>query len=137
MLGAKRLMRLVILRPKTGCISLKFALVRFEVRRRKWLLPPFVRTTLPVPVRRNRLEVALWVFSLTLPAFALRGIADCSFHTDFRQNKTADILLARGLSTSLGLTFQEAAFASLRLASFSTGACSGFSFFFAPPLPAG
>jgi hypothetical protein len=31
---------------------------------------------MPEPVRRNRLDVALWVFSFSLPdAFALRGIA--------------------------------------------------------------
>ena len=75
-------MRLMILRATTGCISLKFAFVRFEVRRRKWLLPPLVRTTLPEPVRRKRFEVALWVLSLVFPpAFALRGIADFSFQT--------------------------------------------------------
>ena len=76
-------MRLMILRAVTGCISLKFAFVRLEVRRRKWLLPPLVRITLPEPVRRKRLDVALWVFSLVFPpAFALRGIADFSFQTD-------------------------------------------------------
>src|SRR5690349_5516139 len=76
MLGFKRLMRLMMLRPLTGMVLLNNALVRSEVRRRKWLLPPFVRTSSPEPVRRNRLEVALWVFSLYfLPGFALRGIA--------------------------------------------------------------
>src|SRR5260221_5371682 len=39
-------------------------LVRLAVRRRRWLLPPLVRMTLPVPVTRNRLAVALWVLSL-------------------------------------------------------------------------
>jgi len=39
-------------------------LVRFDLRRRKWLLPPLVRTILPEPVMRKRLEAALWVFSL-------------------------------------------------------------------------
>src|SRR5512138_449929 len=77
MLGARRLTRLMILRPFTSSISDNCTLVRFDVRRRKWLLPPLVRTTLPEPVRRKRLEVALWVFSLSLPfAFALRGIAN-------------------------------------------------------------
>ena len=40
---------------------------RLDVRRRKWLWPPFVRITLPDPVRRNLLEVALWVLSFILP----------------------------------------------------------------------
>src|SRR5512146_2663745 len=76
MLGATRLM---ILRPFSSSISDSCTLVRFERFRRRWLLPPLVRTTLPEPVRRNRLEVALWVFSLVLPALALRGILACSF----------------------------------------------------------
>src|SRR5690349_18618387 len=37
---------------------------RPDLRRRKWLLPPCVRTTMPVPVTRKRLAVALCVFSL-------------------------------------------------------------------------
>src|SRR5512143_3415914 len=81
MLGARRLTRLMILLPLTGIISLNRALVPSDVRRRRWLLPPFVRTSLPGPVRRNRLEVALCVFSLVLPAFALRGTAAFSFQT--------------------------------------------------------
>src|SRR5690606_40792057 len=77
MLGFRRLMRLTYLRPKTGTISLNNALVRSDVRRRKWLLPPFVRTSVPEPVRRNLLEVALCVFSLYFfPGFALRGILE-------------------------------------------------------------
>src|SRR5689334_11547855 len=83
MLGARRLTRLMILRACTGCISVNCAFVRFDVCRRKWLLPPFVRTTLPEPVRRKRLDVALWVFSLVLPALALRGILACSFQTKY------------------------------------------------------
>src|SRR5918993_3974396 len=83
MLGARRLTRLMMPPPFTSCISDNCAFVRLDVRRRKWLLPPFVRTTLPEPVRRKRLEVALWVFSLFLPAFALRGIADFSFQTKY------------------------------------------------------
>src|SRR5687768_11805944 len=76
MLGAKRLTRLMIERPLTGTVLLKSSLVRSEVRRRKWLLPPLVRTSTPEPVKRNLLEVALWVFSLYFfPGFALRGIA--------------------------------------------------------------
>src|SRR5258706_1573038 len=76
MLGLRRLIRLMILRPLTGIVLLNNALVRSEVRRRKWLLPPLVRTSTPEPVRRNLLDVALCVFSLYFfPGFALRGIA--------------------------------------------------------------
>src|SRR5512139_1333319 len=82
-LGLRRLTRLMMLRPLTGIISLNSAFVRSDVRRRRWLLPPFVRTSLPEPVRRNRFEVALWVFSLYLPVFALRGITVCSFQTKY------------------------------------------------------
>ena len=74
-------MRFTSLRAVTGCISERAAFVRLEVFLRKWLLPPFVRTTLPEPVNRKRLDVALWVFSLVLPAFALRGMTDFSFQT--------------------------------------------------------
>ena len=56
--------------PCTGTIEESFALVRLDVRRRKWLLPPLVRTIFPVPVILKRFEVALWVFSLYyLPFF--------------------------------------------------------------------
>jgi len=80
MFGARRLIRLMNLRPFTTIISLNNALVRSDVRRRKWLLPPLVRTSVPEPVKRNLLDVALWVFSFNLPDFfALRGIAVCSF----------------------------------------------------------
>src|SRR4030042_4605776 len=74
MYGARLLTRLVVRLPLTTTISAKRALVRRGVRRRKWLLPPLVRTTLPDPVRRKRLAVALCVLSLVLPAFTLRGI---------------------------------------------------------------
>lgn len=75
MFGARRLMRLMYLRPLTTIISLNNAFVRSDVRRRKWLLPPLVRTSVPEPVKRNLLDVALWVFSFNLPDFfALRGI---------------------------------------------------------------
>ena len=68
-------MRLMILRPFTSCISDNCAFVRFDVFRRKWLLPPLVRISLPEPVKRKRFDVALWVLSFNLPlAFALRGI---------------------------------------------------------------
>src|SRR5512134_2699934 len=80
-LGARRLTRLMILRAFTTSISDNCAFVRFDVCRRKWLLPPLVRTTLPEPVRRKRLDVALWVFSLVFVAFALGGILACSFQT--------------------------------------------------------
>src|SRR5512142_3159826 len=80
MFGARRLTRLMIFAPFTSSISDNCALTRFDACRRKWLLPPLVRTTLPEPVRRKRLDVALWVFSLVLPlAFALRGIDDTPF----------------------------------------------------------
>ena len=55
--------------PSRGSSRSSSALVRFEVRRRRWLLPPLVRTSMPDPVRRNRLEVALWVFSLICQTF--------------------------------------------------------------------
>jgi len=40
--------------------------------------PPLVRNKTPDPVRRNRFEVALWVFNLNLPDFILRGTANSS-----------------------------------------------------------
>ena len=46
------------------------AFTRFDLRRRKWLLPPLVRTILPVPVTRKRLAAALYVFSLYFFVFA-------------------------------------------------------------------
>lgn len=70
--------RWTILSPLTGTISVNNALVRFEVRRRRWLFPPLVRNKTPDPVRRNRFEVALWVFNLYLPVFILRGTANSS-----------------------------------------------------------
>jgi len=71
--GARRWTRLVMPRDFTGIISLSKRLVRLEVRRRRWLLPPFVRTSFPDPVTRKRFEVALWVFSLYFPVVCLRG----------------------------------------------------------------
>jgi len=65
----------MIFSPSTGTISVNSTLVRLLVRRRKWLLPPFVRTRMPDPVRRKRLDVALWVFILYLLLFTLRGTA--------------------------------------------------------------
>ena len=44
-----------------------------------WIgVPPFVRSSTPDPLRRKRLDVALWVFSLNLPCFGLRGTANSS-----------------------------------------------------------
>ena len=74
MYGARSFTRLMIPSPSTGIVSDKSTLVRFEVRRRRWLLPPLVRTNLPDPVRRNRLDVALWVFNLYFfPGFRFLG----------------------------------------------------------------
>ena len=79
MYGASRPRRLTTLLPCTGTISVNRALVRFERRRRKWLLPPFERTSFPDPVMRNRLDVALWVFSLYFPAFCFCGTVNLLF----------------------------------------------------------
>jgi hypothetical protein len=74
--GARRLTRWMMPSPLTGSISDNSFLVRSEVRRRRWLLPPLVRTSMPDPVMRNRLLVALWVFILNLPSLVdLRGTA--------------------------------------------------------------
>jgi hypothetical protein len=101
MLGARRLIRLMNLRPFTTIVSLNNALVRSDVRRRKWLLPPLVRTSMPEPVKRNLLDVALWVFSFNLPDFfGLRGIAKFA---PFRK-LTSGLKYTRGLSTFLGLS---------------------------------
>ena len=64
---------LVMPRPLTGIISLNCCLTRLGVRRRRWLLPPLVRTKIPVPVTRKRFEVALWVLSLYFVVVCLRG----------------------------------------------------------------
>ena len=82
--GANLRIRFLIPRPFTGIISSNRRLVRLEVRRRKWLLPPFVRTNLPEPVRRNLLAVALWVFNLYLVVFFFRGTAILLSDTKFR-----------------------------------------------------
>src|SRR5512143_4321704 len=80
MCGARTFTFLMILLPLTSTVSASRALVRLDVLRRRWLFPPLVRTSLPAPVRRNRLEVALWVLSFNLPpAFALRGTDAYSF----------------------------------------------------------
>lgn len=50
----------------TGCILSNWALDRLALRRRKWLLPPFVCKILPVLVTRNRFAAALYVLSLYL-----------------------------------------------------------------------
>lgn len=60
-------------RPLTGTISVNSRRVRLDVRRRRWLLPPLVRTNIPEPVTRKRLAVALWVLILYLPILCLRG----------------------------------------------------------------
>src|SRR5260370_14592113 len=64
----------MMLLPLTGIISDSRALVREEVRRRRWPLPFLVRTRMPLPVRRKRLAVALCVLSFCLPfSLGLRG----------------------------------------------------------------
>src|SRR5512139_3382925 len=86
---------------------------------------------MPEPVRRNRLEVALWVFSLVLPlAFALRGIADVLLSRNFRQNKPRDSLRPADVQHLWDLHYLEG-WAS---PAFSAGAWSPFSFFLGPPL---
>jgi hypothetical protein len=68
----------MVLFPLTLIISENNAFVRDGVRRRKWLLPPLVRTRTPDPVKRNRLEVALWVFNLYLGVFTFAVTANSS-----------------------------------------------------------
>lgn len=91
MYGAMRLTRLVMPRPLVGTISLNRRLVRFGVTRRRWLFPILVRTNLPVPVRRKRFDVALWVFILYFLVLFLRGTVLSSL----TQN-TADYRFFRG-----------------------------------------
>ena len=79
----------MIFSPSTGIISVNKAFVRSGVRRRRWLLPPLVRTRTPVPVRRNRLEVALWVFNLIFPAFTFLGTAKLLFLKNLRLSLAA------------------------------------------------
>ena|SRR5450432_3149743 len=57
----------------TAIILENSRLVRLGVRRRRWLLPPFVRTNIPLPVTRNRFAVALWVLSLYFFTFYTPG----------------------------------------------------------------
>src|SRR3990170_6074530 len=45
--GASRRTRLRIFFPSTGIMSLSWAFTRADFRRRRWLLPPLVRSTLP------------------------------------------------------------------------------------------
>jgi hypothetical protein len=63
--------------PFTGIIEVNWRFVRFEVRLRKWLLPPLVRTSLPEPVKRKRLAVALCVFNLYFFAFFTATYFSC------------------------------------------------------------
>ena len=57
-------MRLTMLFPATGTISMNCALVRAGVRRRRCPLPSLVRRNIPEPVNRKRLDVALCVLIL-------------------------------------------------------------------------
>ena len=68
-----RFMRLTIPRPLVGIIFLNRRWVRLGVTRRLWLLPILVRTILPVPVIRNRFDVALCVLILYFFTLFLRG----------------------------------------------------------------
>src|SRR5512143_4310348 len=84
MFGARILTFFLILRAFTPTVSASRALARADRLRRRWLFPPLLRTSLPAPVNRNRLEVALWVLSFILPpAFALRGTDAYSFQQRF------------------------------------------------------
>ena len=69
--GAMRLIRLRSPELVTSSILSNSRLVRLEELRRRWLLPPFVRMILPVPVTLNRLAAALYVFSLYFFGFCL------------------------------------------------------------------
>jgi hypothetical protein len=69
-----RLMRRRSPADSTTSILEKSAFDRFDFRRRKWLLPPLVRTILPLPVTRKRLAAALYVFILNFFVF-LFGIS--------------------------------------------------------------
>ena len=93
-------------RPLTGSISENKRLERLEVRRRKWLLPILVRTSIPVPVTRKRLAVALWVLILYFPTVGLRGTANLLSHkiprilltsADVNKNRTLDYNSAMSL----------------------------------------
>jgi len=65
-------MRLTMLFPATGSISMNCALVRAGVRRRRWPLPSLVRRNIPEPVRRKRLDVALCVLILGTCTYLFR-----------------------------------------------------------------
>src|SRR3990172_1233753 len=92
-------MRLTIPRPFTEIISVNRRLVRLDVLRRRGLLPPLVRTSIPEPVRRKRLAVALWVLSLYLPLDGLRGTVVLLSHKipRCRDNHSAARQTAEGL----------------------------------------
>src|SRR4030042_2954489 len=75
MYGARRLTCRVVPLSLSTIISPSSSLGRLGVLRRRWPLPILVRITLPLPVRRNRLAVALWVLSLVFPSFFFRGIS--------------------------------------------------------------
>jgi hypothetical protein len=79
--GASLWTRWMMPRPFTGTISVNSCLTRLDVRLLRWLLPPLVRTTTPVPVTLKRFEVALWVFSLYFVVVCLRGTSVTPFHT--------------------------------------------------------
>src|SRR5690606_3005656 len=63
----------------TSCILSNWLLLRFDLLRRRWLLPPFVRISLPPAVTRKRLAVALWVFSLYFLATMVIPDYSCFF----------------------------------------------------------
>lgn len=89
-------MRLICPAPTTACDLESIAFTRWLLRRRKWLLPPFVRISLPVPVILNRFAVALWVLSLYL--FATSNLRRTAF-TSF--------LSQRGQGHGHGVAFQR------------------------------
>ena len=87
-------MRLTNPLPSTIIIESSKAFVRLDVRRRKWLLPPFVRTSFPEPVRRKRFEVALWVLSLYFLTFTF---LDTTY--SFHKNTAGWVILPRRLTS--------------------------------------
>ena len=81
--GMRRLTFLMMLLPLTSMVSASSAFERFEVWRRRWLFPPLVRTSLPEPVNRKRLEVALWVLSLI---YRRSLLCEALMHTPFQKD---------------------------------------------------
>src|SRR5512135_1347079 len=69
--GARRLTRFLRALSATVFSSPNSALARALLRRRKWLLPRRVRRSWPLPLRRNRLLVALCVLILGTLLFLL------------------------------------------------------------------